>query len=104
MILMTFNTSLPHGVYQSPEKCLGQCLPLQLQHLEQLLSVPGSGVVFPQAPVQLVPNVFDRVQIWAASRPVHPVDSSLLQVSIHDPSPVRTRVVILKHCLGSHLA
>ena len=60
-------------------------------------------MVVPHPAVQLIPNVFNRIKVRTARWPVHPVDPNLLQVSVHDPCPVGSYVVILVHCLRSNL-
>ena len=91
----------PYGVDEGFKIPLGQCLPLCLQHLEQVLAVYGRYMIFPHLVVQQILNVFNRVKVRTALCPVYHVDLNLLQV--HDPCPVGSCVIILVHCLRSHL-
>ena len=59
--------------------------------------------VFPHQAVQLIPYVFNRVKDRTGVHAGHPVDPSLLHLRVHDPCLVRSYVVILIHCLQSHL-
>ena len=103
IVCETLIAATPHGVDEGCKIPLGQCLPLCLQHLEQVLAVCGRYMVVPHPAVQLIPNVFNRVKVRTARWPVHPVDPNLLQVGFNDPCPVGSCVVILVHCLRSHL-
>ena len=103
IVCETLIAATPHGVDEGYKILLGQCLPLCLQHLEQVLAVCGRYMVVSHLAVQLIPNVLNRVKVRTACWPVHPADTNLLQVGVHDLCPVGSCIVILVQYLWSHL-
>ena len=103
IVCETLIAATPHGFDKGCKIPFRQCLPLCLQHLEQVLDVCGRYMVVPHPAVQLIPNMFSRVKVRTAHWPVHPVDPNMLQADVHDLCPVGSCSVILVHCLWSHL-
>ena len=96
MAVLALDAANPHRVDQVGEDPLWKRLPLSLQHLEQMLGIPGRGVVAPDFAIQLIPEVLNRVEIGTACWPLHSVDARLLAKEVDDhPCPVRASVVIL---------
>ena len=102
-VLSALNTAPPHGVNEVGNDSLRQRLPLCLELVKEVLGIPWRGVVGLDATFQLIPKIFNRVEIWTTSRPVHPVDSRRLQVVLDDPRPVGTSIVVLKDSTWPHL-
>ena len=92
-----------HRVDQVGEDPLWKRLPLSLQHLEQMLGIPGRGVVAPDFAIQLIPEVLNRVEIETACWPLHSVDARLLQEVVDHPCSVGASVVILVDSHRSYL-
>ena len=107
MAVLALFAASPQRVDQVGEDPLWKHLPLSLQHLEQMLSIPGrgggggGGVVAPDFAIQLIPEVLNRVEIGTACWPLHSVDARLLQEVVDHPCPVGASVVIL---VDSHLS
>ena len=102
MAVLALHAASPHRVDQVGEDPLWKSLPLSLQHLEQMLGIPGRGVVAPDFAIQLIPEVLNRVEIGTACWPLHSVDARLLQEVDH-PCPVGASVVILVDSHRSYL-
>ena len=103
MAVLALDAASPHRVDQVGEDPLWKRLPLSLQHLEQMLGIPGRGVVAPDFAIQLIPEVLNRVEIGTACWPLHSVDARLLQEVVDHPCPVGAKVVILVDSHRSNL-
>ena len=106
MVVLALDAGSPHRVDLVGEDPLWKRLPLSLQHLEQMLGIPGrggGGVVAPDFAIQLIPEVLNRVEIGAACWPLHSVDARLLQEVVDHPCPVVASVVILVDSHRSYL-
>ena len=103
MAVLALDAASPHRVDQVGEDPLWKRLPLSLQHLEQMLGIPGRGVVAPDFAIQLIPEVLNRVEIGTACWPLHSVDARVLQEIVDHPCPVGASVVILVDSHGSYL-
>lgn len=103
MAVLALDAASPHGVDQGGEDPLWKRLPLSLQHLVEVLGIPGRGVVAPHFAIQLIPEVLNRVEVGTACWPLHSVDSRLLQEVVDHPCPVGASVVILVDSRRSHL-
>ena len=68
--VLALDAASPHRVDQVGEDPLWKRLPLSLQHLEQILGIPGRGVVAPDFAIQLIPEVVNRVEIGTACWPL----------------------------------
>ena len=66
IVCETLIAAIPHGVDEGCETPLGQCLPLCLQHLEQVLAVCGKYMIVPHPAVQLIQNMFNMVMVMTA--------------------------------------
>lgn len=67
-----------HGVDEVGQVPLGNRLPLLLKEAQELLQGGRWLLAIPYTPVQHVPHMLDRVEVWAVGRPVHAVDVGLL--------------------------
>ena len=103
MAVLALDAASPHRVDQVGEDPLWKRVPLSLQHLEQMLGIPGRGVVAPDFAIQLIPEVLNRVEIGTACWPLHSVDARLLQEVVDHPCPVGASVVILVDSHRSYL-
>ena len=103
MAVLALDAASRHRVDQVGEDPLWKRLPLSLQHLEQMLGIPGRGVVAPDFAIQLIPEVLNRVEIGTACWPLHSVDARLLQEVVDHPCPVGASVVILVDSHRSYL-
>ena len=84
------------------EDLLGKILPLLSEVSKEVLNVLCRGVVFTNSTVELIPNVFYRVQIRATCRPVYPLNALALEKVIHNSSTVNWCVVVLQQGLGAN--
>ena len=100
--VLALDAASPHRVDQVGDP-LWKRLPLSPQHLEQMLGIPGRGVVAPDFAIQLIPEVLNRVEIGTACWPLHSVDARLLQEVVDHPCPVGASVVILVDSHRSYL-
>ena len=103
MAVLALDAASPHRVDQVDEDPLWKRLPLSLKHLEQMLGIPGRGVVAPDFTIQLIPEILSRVEIGTACWPLHSVDARLLQEVVDHPCPVGASVVILVDSHRSYL-
>ena len=95
MAVPALDAASPHRVDQVGEDPLWNCLPLSVQHLVEVLGIPGRGVVAPHSSIQLIPEVLNRIKIGTACWPPHSVDSRLLQEVVDHSCPVGASVIIL---------
>ena len=103
MAVLALDAASPHRADQVGEDPLWKRLPLSLQHLEQMLGIPGRGVVAPDFAIQLIQEVLNRVEIGTACWPLHSVDARLLQEVVDHPCPVGVSVVFLVDSHRSYL-
>ena len=103
MAVLALDAASPHRVDQVGQDPLWKRLPLSLQHLEQMLGIPGRGVVAPDFAIQLIPEVLNQVEIGTACWPLYFVDARLLQEVVDHPCPVGASLVILVDSHRSYL-
>ena len=84
------------------EDLLGKILPLLSEVSKEVLNVLCREVVFTNSTVEMIPNVFYRVQIRATCRPVYPLNALALEKVIHNSSTVNWCVVVLQQGLGAN--
>ena len=91
-----------HRPEEPSEVCLGYPLPLQLQLLEEDVTVGCRRVVLPDTSSQDIPDVFDKVHIGRDGWPYHPCDIICLNKVIHNESAMTGCIIVHEHSVGSN--
>ena len=103
MSVSTSLTTLSHAVNQSSDLFLRESIPLFLQITPQIRKGTVLIDALPHCSAQMISDMLNRVEIWRAGWPLHRLDLLLLHELPDYSSPVGTSVVVLEHCISSHV-
>ena len=95
------DTSSSCSVHQPCHTKLWDGVPLFNEDQPQVCQCSAISHSMPDRPAELIPQVFDGIEVRAARWPFHPLNALIPQVLVDDPCSMRTSVVILEDGIRS---